>query len=325
MHRIPRTLLLLSALALLVACEEPVPGEDWDDDGLFAIMGALVFASPYTDPIEDGVVIVLDGVIEAVGARGEVQVPPGASRVNAGGLSVLAGFWNADVWIEDELLDLAEGGTDEELSLALRERFTRYGFTTVVDVGSSAAELQALTGRISSGAVRGPNVLGLGGALPAGIHQSGWWHGMEGEQVSLTGMPVGDVALVPSLTLASYPGESEAPESAARRISDGVDAVADHLAGGGVLVFGTGAGYVPEYDPAGEFTLLDEAGASFVQLLEALTSEASQRFDQGYAGFVQPGMTADLTLVDGDPSADPTALTRVRWVIRDGYTVFSAM
>lgn len=319
-----RTFFVLPIL-LLAACEEPVPAEDWDNDGLFAIMGALVFASPYADPIEGGVVIVLDGVIEAVGERGEVQVPPGASRVNASGLSVLAGFWNADVWIEDELLELAEGGTDDELSAALRERFTRYGFTTVVDVGSSEAELRTLTERIASGTVRGPNILGLGGAIPPGIHQSGWWSGMESEEVGLAGMPAGDVALVPSLSLASYPGEGEPSEAAAGRVSDGVDAVAAHLAGGGALVFGTGAGYIPEYDPAGEFTLLDEAGAGFGQLLEALTVEPAKRFDRGYAGFVQAGMTADLTLVEGDPSSDPTALTRVRWVIRDGYTVFSAM
>jgi hypothetical protein len=316
----------LAALLLLPGCEEGIPDVDRDDDGVLAIMGALVFTSADAEPIEDGVVVVIDGTIEAVGPRGDVSVPAGARRVTATGLSLLAGFWNADVWIDDDLLDAAEGGTDEELAEALRERFLRYGFTTVVDTGSDEGELAPLLGRLAERTVAGPHVIPGRGNIPVGVHHSGWWYGTETTgEVGLGGMPAGDVALVPSLSLASMPGEEEPPESVHRRLNDALQAVRAFVSGGGPLVFGTGAGYIPEHDPSGEYAFLDEAGVSFAELLRALTSEPAVRFGRDFTGYVEPGMAADLVLVEGDPSADPTALERVRWVLADGRTAYSAL
>lgn len=306
-----------------------MPGSD--DEGLIAIIGALVFTSPGAEPIDNGVVIVLDGFIEAVGERGEVAIPGGARRVNANGHALLAGFWNADVWIDDEVLDLAgedgeEEGADQALALALQERFTRYGFTTVVDTGSDPMELDVLLDRLVVDGVPGPRVLSAGGSLPAGVHQSGWWHGMDlSGGVGLEGMPAGDVALIPALTLASVPGEQEAPDGAHRRLNDGIQAIRGFVAQDGPLVFGTGSGYVPEYDPSGEFVLLDEAGVSFPMLLNALTAEPANRFGHTYTGILEPGMVADMVLVEGDPSSDLSALERVRWVLVEGRTVYDAM
>ena len=51
----------------------------------------------------------------------------------------------------------------------------------------------------------------------------------------------------------------------------------------------------------------------------AMTSAAAQSMDlDKVLGAIAPGLDADLVAVDGDPSSDPTALTRVRFVMRGG-------
>ncbi len=51
----------------------------------------------------------------------------------------------------------------------------------------------------------------------------------------------------------------------------------------------------------------------------AMTSAAAQSMDlDKVLGAIAPGLDADLVAVDGDPSTDPTALTRVRFVMRGG-------
>ena len=325
-----RKLALLGVLTLsglmTVGCADDIPGDDWEGDGVVAIMGGLVFSSPDAEPLDDGVVVVLEGVIEAVGERGQVQIPPAARRVDATGLSVLPGFWNADVWVDDQLLDAAETGTDEELAAALRQRFSRFGFTTVVETGSSAEELAPLLHRIGGLQVPGPRILPHGEGLPATVEPGGWVPGGDGgmgvEQArDLAGR---GVALIPSLTLASMPEEGERSEAVAGRVSEAVDAVAAFLGAGGSLVFGTGAGYIPDYGPSTELVLLEDAGVSFRQLLAALTLEPALRFGHEYTGLVEPGMVADLVLVEGDPESDRSALDRVVWAMRDGYTIYSS-
>jgi len=325
--RAPVLVLCLVALALVMhGCDQGVPGEDWEAGGVVALVGGLVFTSPLSDPIDQGVVVILDGIIEAVGPLGEVQIPPGAERINASGLSVLAGFWNADVWIDDELIELAESGEAAPLAAALEERFTRFGFTTVVDHGSQYSEVAPLIERIQAGGVRGPRIVVTEGRVPPGVFRPGWWYGMEpGEEIDLAGMPLGDVALLPALTLASFPGEGEPEAAAVARTSEVIEAVREFARTGAPLIFGTGAGYVPEFDPALEYLFLDEAGVPWETLFGALTSEPAQRFDYGYTGLVEPGMLADIVLVDGDPSVDLTALDRVRWVLREGAVVYSSV
>ena len=51
----------------------------------------------------------------------------------------------------------------------------------------------------------------------------------------------------------------------------------------------------------------------------AMTSAAASSMDlDKVLGAIAPGLDADLVAVDGDPSTDPTALTRVRFVMRGG-------
>ncbi len=60
-------------------------------DGTIAVVGGAVHTGEGS-VIEDGVVVVRDGAIAAIGKRGEVDVPAGIERVDAAGLQVAPGF-----------------------------------------------------------------------------------------------------------------------------------------------------------------------------------------------------------------------------------------
>lgn len=44
-----------------------------------------------------------------------------------------------------------------------------------------------------------------------------------------------------------------------------------------------------------------------------------------YTGLIEPGMVADLVVIEGDPVADPSSLIRVRWVLKEDLTQFDLL
>src|SRR5215469_17164556 len=62
-----------------------------------ALVGATIYASPTEEPIRDGVVLIQNGKIAAVGIRGSVRVPEDFQTVDCSGLTIAAGFWNSHV------------------------------------------------------------------------------------------------------------------------------------------------------------------------------------------------------------------------------------
>jgi hypothetical protein len=101
-------------------------------DGGIALTGAAVF-DPATGGVTRGRPVVVDGTrIVAVGAAGEVEVPPGAKRIDARGKTVLPGMWDMHTHVNelDGVLQLAAGVTtvrdlanDVDLVTGLRERW----------------------------------------------------------------------------------------------------------------------------------------------------------------------------------------------------------
>jgi imidazolonepropionase-like amidohydrolase len=63
-------------------------------------------------------------------------------------------------------------------------------------------------------------------------------------------------------------------------------------------------------------------GLSPMQAIVAATAHAAENLDVLHAvGTVEVGKRADLLLVDGDPTADITAVARVVLVAKDGVVV----
>ncbi|HEY7699881.1 MAG TPA: amidohydrolase family protein [Vicinamibacteria bacterium] len=136
-----------------------------------AILGARIHLAPAAPPIEDGVVLVCDGSIAAVGERSRVEVPESADRVDARGLSVAYGFWNSHVHFTEPSVENAGTLPAEALEGHLRDMLTRWGFTTVVDAASFLANTLQIRERIQAGEVAGPEILTAGAPLypPNGV------------------------------------------------------------------------------------------------------------------------------------------------------------
>jgi imidazolonepropionase-like amidohydrolase len=156
----------LSALAASVALVISPPARAAE---VLAIVGASVQPSPTARTIPDGVVLVQDGRVAALGTRAQVTVPGGATRIDGQGLTLVAGFWNCHVHFTGQRFQGADAAPRERLSDAMEQMLTRYGFTSVVDAGSFIDNTVALRARVETGEVPGPRILTAGEPLyPSG-------------------------------------------------------------------------------------------------------------------------------------------------------------
>lgn len=121
-----------------------------------------------------------------------------------------------------------------------------------------------------------------------------------------------NIALIPTLSLfASVP-------DAATPVATAVDQARSFSRAGGVLLFGTDAGFTAEFTPASEFDLMADA-IGLEQMLAALTTNPAARFgDPARNGRVEEGQAADIVLLGSDPRGSAAAFGDVAWVIRDG-------
>jgi hypothetical protein len=135
-----------------------------------ALVGGTVYASPTAVPLKDAVVIVSGGTISAVGSRSDVQVPQDARMIDCSGRSLTAGFWNSHVHFTEALWTQAAGAPAEALTGHMQEMLTKWGFTTVWDLGSNPSDLLPLRRRVEAGDVAGPRIYSAGAVFPKGGH-----------------------------------------------------------------------------------------------------------------------------------------------------------
>jgi len=92
---------------------------------------------------------------------------------------------------------------------------------------------------------------------------------------------------------------------------------------GDLIAFGTDAGgFAWAQNPAQEFAYYVRYGMTPIQSLRTGTTNAARLLGRDKeVGTVVAGKLADLVAVEGDPLADPVALTRVRWVMKGGVAV----
>jgi imidazolonepropionase-like amidohydrolase len=135
-----------------------------------ALVGGSVYASPDAAPFPDAVVVTSGGAITAIGSRSEVQIPPDARVIDCTGKTVVAGFWNSHVHFTQAVWRNAASAPVAPLEEHMREMLTKWGFTTVWDLGSDPNDTLALRRRISANEVAGPNILLAGSIFPKGGH-----------------------------------------------------------------------------------------------------------------------------------------------------------
>jgi imidazolonepropionase-like amidohydrolase len=112
--------------------------------GTFALVGARIVVGTERAPIDDGVIVVRDGLIAAVGTRPTTKVPSGVRTIDVRGKTIIPGLW------------------DMHAHAALPEWGPAYlgvGVTTIRDMGGEKPFLVAFRDAIAAGRVLGPKLL----------------------------------------------------------------------------------------------------------------------------------------------------------------------
>lgn len=138
------------SLAMQVAADRP--------SGTVALTGARLLTMAKADGgvIDDGVVVVTNGRIAAVGKRGEVQIPAGAQTVDMTGKTIIPGLVDAHAHGPqgvDELVPQQNWSLMVNLAL---------GTTTIHDPSSRAAEIFTAAELQRAGKIIGPRIFSTG-------------------------------------------------------------------------------------------------------------------------------------------------------------------
>lgn len=133
-----RSIGLLGAVVLLVSSCASEDGEP-SNDSMQVFYGARLIDGTGATPIEDAVIVVEDGVIQAVGERNSVEIPEGVTGVDLTGTTIIPGLINAHGHVGD-VEGLEAGHYSRENVLAQLGLYARYGITTVVSLGGDGEE-----------------------------------------------------------------------------------------------------------------------------------------------------------------------------------------
>ncbi len=134
-----------------------------------------------------------------------------------------------------------------------------------------------------------------------------------------------DVALIPTLKLWRYEltNAGVAEERALAFQQQGVAQLAEFLAGGGEVIFGTDVGYMSDFDPTEEYVLMGQAGLDFDAMLATLTTNPANRF-LNESGEAAVGARADLVIFERDPAEDVANFANVKYTIGRGRVLYEA-
>jgi imidazolonepropionase-like amidohydrolase len=174
-----------------------------------ALVGGQIYPDPFSKPISEGIVLIENGKITAVGTKNKVYVPPGFDTVDCTGRTIVAGFWNSHVHFTEPKWEGATSLPATQLNAQLQQMLTRYGFTSVVDTGSDLPNTVAIRKRIQSGEVMGPRILTAG--FPLYPHN---------------GIPYYVTESVPSALVKQLP-QPATPEEAVRAVDEDIAQGAD--------------------------------------------------------------------------------------------------
>lgn len=137
--------------------------------GTLAIEHARIYTSPDDPPIDDGTILVRNGLIAEVGTH--VNVPADATILPCNACTITAGFWNLHVHFTEPKWTFANWKSAATLNPQLADMLLSRGFTTVADLSSNPADTFAIRRRIEKGELIGPYIYTAGSGLypPHGV------------------------------------------------------------------------------------------------------------------------------------------------------------
>ncbi len=234
---------------------------------------------------------------------------------------------------------------DELVAVMRQQRKDGADFTKVYETGKgertadgglavpyqyTAEQLRAATGeaaRFSLGkpghgvAVHAEGEPGTGYAVEAGVASVD--HADLLSDATMAAMKRKGIPAVPTFAIQEYFAKTAATE-AGRKAEE--DVIALHarefkrqLAAGVPFAVGSDVGPFPHGTQAREMELMVEYGMPAAAVLQADLLEGARLLGwEGKLGELKPGMWADVVAVEGDPVADISATTRVRFVMKGG-------
>ncbi len=166
---------------------------------------------------------------------------------------------------------------------------------------------------------------GIVAAVSAGVNSIE--HGSMLTDEALALMKERGTWLVPTTTLRDIELPDLPPAILAKRRS--ISAVAKEslrraIKAGVKIALGTDAGVLPHGTNGREVAAMVSRGMTPADALRAGTTGAAELLGLSDRGVIAAGKVADLIAVEGNPLDDPTAVQRVRWVMKGGAQVVSA-
>lgn len=245
------TLLRFAPVAALAVTQ--LHAQEAKGSGTVALRAARVIDGTGAAAIQNGVVVITDDKIVAVGRQGAVSVPAGAKVVDLGNATLLPGFIDAHTHVIGRTLgdpagddaavrDYASFGAI--LGVANVDKTLMAGFTTIRNVGAPNFDDMALRKAINDGFVKGPRMQNAGYAI-----------GITGGHCDENGFRPGLMDGGPKTGIADGPEQIRA--AVRYQAKYGADVIKT-CATGGVLSEGDAVG-VPQYTFEEMKALVDEA------------------------------------------------------------------
>jgi imidazolonepropionase-like amidohydrolase len=244
---------IIPAAALLLAAAMSLDAQELKGSGTVALRAARLIDGTGAAAITNGVVVVTDDKIVAIGKQGVVTIPAGAKLVDLGDVTLLPGFIDAHTHIIGrELADPQANdatvrdyqATGAIIGVANAQKTLLAGFTTIRNVGAPDFDDMALRKAVNEGNVIGPRMQNAGHAI-----------GITGGHCDENGFRPGLMDGNPMLGIADGPDQIRA--AVRYQAKYGADVI-KMCATGGVLSEGDAVG-VQQYTYEEMKALVDEA------------------------------------------------------------------
>jgi len=148
------------ALVTFAVAARSAPAEPSGD---LALVNGKVYPTPQAVPILDANVIIHDGKIVAVAK--DADIPKSAYIIECAGRVIVAGFWNSHVHFTEDAWRDAATAPAAKLEEHMQTMLTKWGDTTVFDIGSFPQDTLALRKRVERGEIAGPRIYTTAGAI----------------------------------------------------------------------------------------------------------------------------------------------------------------
>jgi imidazolonepropionase-like amidohydrolase len=169
-----KRLLLAATTLTIISVVQPLRAQAAQSGTTVVLRAARVIDGTGAPAIQNGVVIVTDDRIVAVGASGRVTIPAGARTIDLGDATLLPGFVDAHTHIIGRTL--GDPGKDAAavkdfpaygaiVSVGNAEQTLLSGFTSIRNVGAPNFDDMALRQAITDGRVKGPRMQTAGHSL----------------------------------------------------------------------------------------------------------------------------------------------------------------